>query len=107
MNGNRTGPRGNRSRTRNTPLTRAAVLTAALEIIDEQGVEELSMRRLGEALGRDPMAIYRHATHKAAVLDGVAEVGLATYDGAEEFEHGLDILLTGFDSALSPPRAHP
>ncbi len=52
------------------------------------------MRRSGEALGRDPMAIYRHATNKAAVLDGVAEVELATYDGAEELEDGLDILLT-------------
>lgn len=35
------------------------------------------MRRLGKALGRDPMTLYRHAPSKAAVLDGVAEIVLA------------------------------
>lgn len=34
------------------------------------------MRRLGKALGRDPMILYRHAPNKAALLDGVAEIVL-------------------------------
>lgn len=37
----------------NGPITRAAVLLCALEIIDRDGVDALSMRRLGEAVGRD------------------------------------------------------
>jgi AcrR family transcriptional regulator len=41
-------------------ITRAAVLNAALEIVDRDGVDGLSMRRLAEAVGRDPMVIYRH-----------------------------------------------
>lgn len=61
---------------RETPLTRELVLRAALEIIDRDGVDGLSMRRLGQALGRDPMALYRHAANKAALLDGVAELVL-------------------------------
>lgn len=56
------------------PITRAAVLASALEIIDRDGVDRLSMRRLGEAVGRDPMALYRHVPNKAAVLDGVVEI---------------------------------
>jgi AcrR family transcriptional regulator len=32
------------------------------------------MRRLGEAVGRDPMVLYRHVPNKAAVLDGVVEM---------------------------------
>lgn len=56
------------------PLTRTMVLAAALRIIDDDGVEGLSMRRLGRALHRDPMALYRHAPNKTAVLDGVAEM---------------------------------
>lgn len=56
------------------PITRAAVLASALEIIDRDGVEALSMRRLGEAVGRDPMALYRHVPNKASVLDGVVEM---------------------------------
>ena len=58
-------------------VTRAAVLSAALEIVDRDGVDGLSMRRLADAVGRDPMVIYRHVPNKAAVLDGVAEVVLA------------------------------
>ena len=57
-----------------TPITRAAVLASALEIIDRDGVDALSMRRLGEAVGRDPMALYRYVPNKAAVLDGVVEM---------------------------------
>ncbi|WP_327150106.1 TetR/AcrR family transcriptional regulator C-terminal domain-containing protein [Nocardia sp. NBC_01329] len=62
---------------RDSPVTRAAVLNAALGIVDRDGVDGLSMRRLAEAVGRDPMVIYRHVPNKAAVLDGVAEVVFA------------------------------
>lgn len=58
-------------------ITREVVLAAALEIIDRDGVDALSMRRLARALDRDPMIVYRHAPNKAALLDGVAETVLA------------------------------
>src|SRR5579862_7694744 len=58
-------------------ITRDAVLAAALEIIDRDGADGLSLRRLARALDRDPMIIYRHAPNKAALLDGVAEIVLA------------------------------
>jgi AcrR family transcriptional regulator len=54
-------------------LTREQVLVATLEIIDEGGVEALTMRRLGQALDRNPMGIYRHAADKDALLDLVVE----------------------------------
>jgi AcrR family transcriptional regulator len=54
-------------------LTREQVLVSALEIIDQDGVEALTMRRLGQALDRNPMGIYRHAADKDALLDGVVE----------------------------------
>ncbi|MFC4376847.1 TetR/AcrR family transcriptional regulator C-terminal domain-containing protein [Nocardia halotolerans] len=63
--------RGERS---GVPVSRDSVLAAALMIIDRDGVEALSMRRLAEAVGRDPMVIYRHVPNKAAVLDGVSEL---------------------------------
>ncbi len=58
-------------------ITREVVLAAALQIIDRDGADALSMRRLAAALGRDPMIIYRHAPNKAALLDGVTETVLA------------------------------
>lgn len=54
-------------------LTSEQVLVAALEIIDQDGVDALTMRRLGQALDRNPMGIYRHAADKDALLDGVVE----------------------------------
>src|ERR1700735_3650256 len=58
-------------------ITRDTVLAAALELIDRDGVDGLSVRSLGRDLGRDPMILYRHAPNKAALLDGVAETILA------------------------------
>jgi AcrR family transcriptional regulator len=58
-------------------ITRDVVLAAALDIIDRDGADGLSMRRLARALDRDPMILYRRAPNKAALLDGVAEMVLA------------------------------
>jgi AcrR family transcriptional regulator len=58
-------------------LTRSMILHTALSIVDRDGVDGLSMRRLSVALGRDPVMLYRHVANKAAVLDGVAEIVLA------------------------------
>ncbi|MGA8254719.1 MAG: TetR family transcriptional regulator, partial [Mycobacterium sp.] len=61
----------------NGQLNRSMILQAALRIVDRDGVDGLSMRRLSEAVGRDPVMLYRHVPNKAAVLDGVAEMVLA------------------------------
>lgn len=57
-------------------LTRELILSRALGIIDRDGIDGLTMRRLGKALDRDPMTLYRHAPNKAALLDGIAETVL-------------------------------
>jgi AcrR family transcriptional regulator len=70
-------PEARRRIRRRSGLSRAEVLTAALALIDADGVEALSMRRLGKALGRDPMRLYRHASSKDALLDGVVDLVLS------------------------------
>ena len=57
-----------------TPLSRERVLRAAIDLADRGGVEALSMRKLGQELGVDAMALYRHVRGKDDLLDGVAEV---------------------------------
>jgi AcrR family transcriptional regulator len=57
-------------------VSRPMILQAALGIIDRDGIEGLSMRRLSEEVGRDPTVLYRHVPSKAALLDGVAEIVL-------------------------------
>ncbi len=46
------------------PLSRQQVLRAALEYVDEHGLEALSMHKLGAALGVKAMSLYKHVADK-------------------------------------------
>ncbi|MCX4993008.1 MULTISPECIES: TetR/AcrR family transcriptional regulator [unclassified Streptomyces] len=54
-------------------LSRERVLAAALDLVDQEGLSALSMRRLGAQLGVEAMALYRYAEGKDALLDGLVE----------------------------------
>ena len=58
---------------RRAPLTRERVLRAAIELADRDGLEALSMRKLGQELGVDAMALYRHVRSKDDLFDGIIE----------------------------------
>jgi AcrR family transcriptional regulator len=97
-------------------LTRDQVLSAVMAIIDEGGVEELTMRRLAKALDRNPMAIYRHAMDKDALLDGVVELVVADFvvtsppdnDGQVDWERALRNTAHAFRrAALAHPNVVP
>ena len=66
-----------RRRGRPPRVSRDQILAAALGIIDANGLEQLTMRRLGAELDVDPMTIYGHIPDKAALFDGLAELVLA------------------------------
>lgn len=55
-------------------LSRERILAAALQIVNEEGMGKLTMRRLATALNVDPMAIYRYLPGKAAVIGGLVEM---------------------------------
>lgn len=65
-----------KAKARRPRLSREVVLTAALALVDAEGLEALSMRRLGTELGRDPMGLYRYAKNRADLLDGITELVL-------------------------------
>lgn len=50
---------------------REEILDAALAIADEHGIGKVSMRALAERVGVTPMALYRHVSDKAELLDGM------------------------------------
>lgn len=57
-----------------TPLSHERILAAALHLIDTQGLRRLTMRRLGDALEVEAMAIYHHFPRgKEALLDALVE----------------------------------
>lgn len=62
---------------RRVPLTRERVLGKALELADQGGLEALSMRKLGQALGVEAMALYYHFANKDRVLDGIVDLVFA------------------------------
>jgi AcrR family transcriptional regulator len=54
-------------------LDRALVFAAALELVDRDGLEKLTMRRLAAELGVEAPSLYKHVRSKDDLLDGVAE----------------------------------
>ena len=68
------GRKSTATATRREPLNKGRIAQAALDYIDEQGLEALSTRRLGAILGVEAMALYRHYPSKEALLDAVAEL---------------------------------
>jgi len=63
-----------RARSDRVSLTRERVLRAAVELADEEGIDALTMRRLGRRLGVEAMSLYNHVADKDDLLDGMAEV---------------------------------
>src|SRR3954464_1587708 len=59
------------------PLSRERILDTALAIVDEEGFEALSMRKLGQALGFEAMSLYNHVANKDDLLDGILDLVLA------------------------------
>lgn len=58
-------------------IARRSALQAALDIVDAEGLEALSIRRLGEALGVNGASLYHHFKNKDEILVGVAQLALA------------------------------
>ena len=61
-------------------LTRERIVSAALALVDREGLSALSMRRLGSELGVDPMAVYYYVPNKDALLDAIVEAVMAEID---------------------------
>ena len=83
------------STTSRAPLSRLRIARAALAIVDRDGLDALSMRRLGSELGVEAMAIYRRAADVYATEQGDLESALRCY--SRSLDAGTDE-----DLAISP-----
>ncbi|MGE0287499.1 MAG: TetR/AcrR family transcriptional regulator C-terminal domain-containing protein [Bradyrhizobium sp.] len=69
---------GGRARSRaGRRLSRERIAAAAMALVDRDGLEALSTRRLGEALGCEAMSIYHHFPSKAHLMDALIDLMLA------------------------------
>jgi AcrR family transcriptional regulator len=100
-------PLARRRRGRPAKLSRESILVAALALLDREGAEALTMRRLGAELGVEAMSLYRHIADRAALLDGLADhlaAEIERHDGAEEWP---DALRTFAGDLRAVARRHP
>lgn len=65
---------------RREPLTRERVLEAAIKLADQGGIESLSMRKLGQELGVEAMALYYHFASKDELVDGSVDLVFGEID---------------------------
>jgi len=65
---------------RRVPLSRDRVLHAALALADHDGIESLTMRKLGQELGVEAMSLYNHVASKDDIVDGIIDLVYAEID---------------------------
>jgi AcrR family transcriptional regulator len=99
-------------RGRRLGLTREKVTEAALELIDDEGPDSFSLRRLAGKLGIEPMSLYNHVPSKEALLEDVAETLLARVDfsgtRSGTWQQRVRAHAIAFrDAALRHPKAFP
>ena len=61
-------------------LSSERVMRAAVTLADEGGIESLSMRKLGQALGVEAMSLYNHVANKDEILDGIVDLVVGEID---------------------------
>lgn len=59
------------------PLTREAVLEAAVRVADAAGITAVTMRNVAKELGVEAMSLYHHVEGKDAILDGIVDLVFA------------------------------
>lgn len=57
------------ARRRREPISRDAIVAAAIRLLDREGLAALSMRRLGDELGAGAASLYWHVGSKDGLLD--------------------------------------
>ena len=64
------------------------MLRTAVDLADAAGIDALTIRRLAEQLGVEPMSLYYHVANKEAILDGIVEL---VFDEVERATGGFDV----------------
>ena len=73
-------------------LSREAVVQAALDLVDEHGLEALTIRAVAKRLGSSPMSVYNHAVDRDDLLVGMLEAATADLPYAADDPDPLDRL---------------
>jgi AcrR family transcriptional regulator len=88
------------------PLSRERIVDAALVLADADGVDALSMRKLGQSLGFEAMSLYNHVSNKDDLLDGLLDRVLEEME-LPDVDGGIASIRAAAVSAHTALRRHP
>jgi AcrR family transcriptional regulator len=89
------------------PLTRERIVRAALRVMDAEGLEAVSMRRIGRELGVEAMSLYNHVEDKEDILDGICELVMSEFEYPEPAEDWAESARRGARAWRRLLKAHP
>ena len=89
------------------PLNRWRVLEEAVRFVDREGLDALTMRKLGAELGVEAMSLYNHVPNKSALLDGMVEVLLAKLEIPPENHDWEERIRQGYRAFRRLAHEHP
>jgi AcrR family transcriptional regulator len=92
---------------RRAPLSRERVLRAAVSLADQDGIESLTMRRLGQELGVEAMSLYNHVANKDDLLDGIVDLVVGDIEVPPTGTHWKTAMRARAISAHETLLAHP
>src|SRR6266516_1773997 len=92
---------------RREPLNRERVLRAAVALADREGLDALTMRRLGQEVGVEAMSLYNHVKNKNDILDGIVDLVLSDIDVPPTGTHWKTAMRRRSISAHEVLVAHP
>ena len=88
-------------------MSRRRVLEEAVQFVDREGLEALTMRRLGAELGVEAMSLYNHVPNKDALLDGMVEVLLGELEVPPENRGWEERIKEGYRAFRRLAHEHP
>jgi TetR/AcrR family tetracycline transcriptional repressor len=88
-------------------LNRRRVLEEAVRFADREGLEALTMRKLGAELGVEAMSLYNHVPNKSALLDGMVEVLLGELEIPPENHSWEERIRDGYRALRRLAHEHP
>lgn len=96
-----------RSTAKKPRLSAERVLSGAMVLADEIGIEAFTIRKLADALDTRPMTIYHHVPSKDAIIDGLVDRVFAEIDRPPQDLHWREAMRHRCISARSVLRRHP
>jgi AcrR family transcriptional regulator len=85
-------------------LSRETILATAISLADRDGLEGLSMRKLGQELGVNPMSVYHHVSDKDALLDAMVDAAVAEIAPDHEATAGAVVWTEALRSLIQAAR---